>query len=119
MLLKDGRTIRITNIIELNMECDCRESERRWWFNGRAHGGQEKIIMFGDLLHFQSLPVIPYALCDNYDLSSLLRCMPRIQPGQLLENSPFDPSEIDVKCIAMSIGEFTYRVLVDVRMELD
>lgn len=118
VVLRDKRTVRITKIFELLSDCHCAESGRRCSIVAGYKFGRKRLVFFGEILDFNPLPPMPHALTNNFDLLSIISAMPS-NPRTPLEYICFLPSDIDVKCICMTIGEFTYRILVDVRMELD
>ena len=118
VVLSDGRTVRITKIFELRSNCNCEEKDGRCLVQSGSCVGRKRVVLCGDILEFQPLPRMPHAHTDNYDLVSLLSWMPG-NPREPFQSIYFDPSDVQEKCVCVSIGQFMYRVVIDVRMEHD
>ena len=118
VVIQNDRTVRIDSIVELVLECNCRESGERCAMETYRRR-QRDIVFFGTVLPFQRLPAMRHAATDNYNLSEILSFMPVNHHPAPEQSIAFRPSDIVCKCILTTKGAYMYRVLVDVRMELD
>lgn len=117
IVLRDSRTVRIMKILEISLQCTCCTDDARECLVYSRVCSNSHLMFFGEVLPFRRLPPMPHQATDNYDLSSILQFM----PANCVTSSviAFRPCDVASKCICVTIGNFTYRVMVDVRLEFD